>query len=163
MKKQAFKITIALSLLTFLTAIVLFGNSSHKNGGIMLTLFWLLLSVSFMQATVLKKFAYTAIILGGVTVALTFPEYFVSLGSFELKKLIVPLLQIITFGVGCTMSPHDLSGILKMPKAVFVGVLCHYTIMPFVGFTIAKVFGFPAEIAAGVVWWVVCQVVWQVT
>jgi len=138
-------------MVTLLMAFVLFANGSYKNSGIILTLFWLLLSVSFMQVIVLKKFAYTAIILGGVTVALTFPEYFVTIGSFQLKKLIVPLLQIITFGVGCTMSPHDLSGVLKMPKAVSVGVLCHYTIMPFVGFTIAKVFGFPAEIAAGVV------------
>ncbi|MBC7887351.1 MAG: bile acid:sodium symporter family protein [Ferruginibacter sp.] len=104
-----------------------------------------------MQSVLLKNFAYTVIILAAVTISLTFPQYFITVGEFPLKKLIVPLLQLITFGVGCTMSGHDLSGVLKMPKAVFVGVFCHYTIMPFVGFTIAKVFGFPPEIAAGVV------------
>ncbi len=139
------------SVLAVLASIVFFIVKKYSEGGLSLTLFWLLLAVGFMQAEGLKKFAFTLIILSAVSIALTFPQYFVTLGTFQLKGLIVPLLQIITFGVGCTMSPHDLSGVLKMPRAVLIGVLCHYTIMPFVGFTIAKVFGFPLEIAAGVV------------
>lgn len=37
-----------------------------------------------------------------------------------------------------------------MPKAVVIGLICQFTIMPFLGFAIAKTFGFPPEIAAGV-------------
>ena len=36
-----------------------------------------------------------------------------------------------------------------MPKGVLVGLLCQYSIMPVVGFTLATLFGFPPEIAAG--------------
>ncbi len=151
MKKFFLRPVIAGALLALVTAVVLFIKSHYRGGGLSLTFFWLLLAIGFMQVKSLKTFAYTLIILSAVTISLTFPQYFVAIGSFQLKKLIVPLLQIITFGVGCTMGWHDLSGVLKMPKAVLVGVLCHYTIMPFVAFTIAKVFGFAPEIAAGVV------------
>ena len=151
MKNISLKISIGLTLLALISTIVLFAQTNYSMGGLSLTLFWLLLALSFMQVKSLKSFSYTLMILAAVTISLTFPHYFISAGDFQFKKLIVPLLQIITFGVGCTMSWHDLSGVLKMPRAVFVGVLCHYTIMPFVGFTIAKVFAFPPEIAAGVV------------
>lgn len=129
----------------------LFATHNNSGGGLALTVFWLLLAFTMMQSLKFKKFAYTVFILASVTVSITFPNYFNHIGGFQFKNLIVPLLQIITFGVGCTMGWGDLSGVIKMPKAVLIGVLCHYTIMPFVGFTIAKVFGFPPEIAAGVV------------
>lgn len=38
-----------------------------------------------------------------------------------------------------------------MPKGVFIGVVSHYLIMPFVGFGIANLFNFPPEIAAGII------------
>jgi BASS family bile acid:Na+ symporter len=38
-----------------------------------------------------------------------------------------------------------------MPKGVIIGLLLQYSIMPFVGFTIAKLFNFPTEIAAGII------------
>jgi BASS family bile acid:Na+ symporter len=141
----------ALTACMLLTAIYLFVAHQPTQGGLILTFFWLVLATTMMQYRTLKKFSYTVFILAAVTVSMTFPQYFEHIGSFQLKTLIVPLLQLITFGVGCTMSFKDLSGVLKMPKAVMVGVLCHYTIMPFVGFMIAKIFGFPEEIAAGVV------------
>ena len=55
------------------------------------------------------------------------------------------------FGMGTTMSMQDFLGVLKMPKAVVVGLLCQFTIMPFLGFGLAKLFNFPPEIAAGVI------------
>ncbi|MFC4213586.1 bile acid:sodium symporter family protein [Pedobacter petrophilus] len=145
------KISLLATVAILIIATYLFLSHKLVEGGLFLTVFWLLLAFTMMQSAKFKKFAYTVFILASVTVAMTFPEYFITLGSFQLKNLIVPLLQIITFGVGCTMGWRDLSGVFKMPKAVLVGVLCHYTIMPFVGFTIAKAFGFPPEIAAGVV------------
>jgi len=63
----------------------------------------------------------------------------------------VPLIQIIMFGMGAALSWRDFAGVIKMPRGVIVGVLCQFTIMPFVGFTIAKSFNFPPEIAAGII------------
>lgn len=98
-----------------------------------------------------KGFSFTILIFAAVAASLFYPSAFTEWGSFNLKKLIVPLLQIIMFGMGTAMSFKDFVGVIKMPKAVGVGMLCQFTIMPIVGVTIATVFGFPPEIAAGVV------------
>ncbi len=94
---------------------------------------------------------YTALIIASVVVALIFPELFLQIGDFPLKKLIVPLLQIIMLGMGTTMSIKDFEGVIQQPRAVFVGVACHFLIMPLLGYTLANSFDFPPEIAAGVV------------
>jgi BASS family bile acid:Na+ symporter len=80
-----------------------------------------------------------------------YPSPFLKVGDFELKKLIVPLLQIIMFGMGSQMALSDLGNVIKMPKGVIIGILCQYTIMPFLAITIATLFSFPPEIAAGVI------------
>ncbi len=150
--KQAIKrISLIAAAVALLIAFVFFIQNSYLNGWLAVSIFWLLLAVYFVQIEVLKNYAYTILILGAVTISMTYPQYFITWGDFPLKKLIVPLLQIITFGIGCTMGWQDLRHAIKMPKAVLVGLMCHYTIMPLVGFGIAKVFGFPPEIAAGVV------------
>lgn len=94
---------------------------------------------------------YTALIILAVTVALIFPGLFLQVGDFPLKKLIVPLLQIIMLGMGTTMAIKDFEGVIQQPRAVFVGVACHFLIMPLLGYTLANTFKFPPEIAAGVV------------
>ncbi|GAB5550480.1 MAG: bile acid:sodium symporter family protein [Saprospiraceae bacterium] len=55
------------------------------------------------------------------------------------------------FGMGTTMSVADFRGVIKMPRGVLIGVVCQFSIMPFIGYTLAKVSGFPPEIAAGII------------
>lgn len=98
-----------------------------------------------------KNYTFTLIIIFAATIAMIFPRLFMRWGDYELKNAIVPLLQLITFGVGCSMHFRDFSNLLKMPKGVLIGVACQYSIMPLVGFSIARIFNFPPEIAAGVI------------
>ncbi|MBN1293002.1 MAG: bile acid:sodium symporter family protein [Candidatus Latescibacteria bacterium] len=118
--------------------------------GLMAVTLFIALAIG-IRGTPLKGLSFTVWIFAAVTMSMFYPKYFVELGGFKLSKLIVPLMQIIMFGMGTAMSIKDFIGVIKMPKGVFVGMLCQFTIMPFVGFALAKVFGFPAEIAAGVV------------
>ena len=67
------------------------------------------------------------------------------------KDAIMPLVQVIMFGMGVTLTFADFGRVLKMPKAVLIGVVCQYTIMPLFALTFATVFGLPAEVAAGLV------------
>ncbi|RFS14219.1 bile acid:sodium symporter family protein [Emticicia sp. C21] len=99
----------------------------------------------------MRNYIYTLLLIVAVSVAYFFPEYFIEVNGFQLKELIIPLLQIIMFGMGTTMSYDDFLGVIKMPKAVIVGLICQFTIMPFLGFAIASTFNFPPEIAAGVI------------
>ncbi len=133
-----------------LAAFLRFQESYDWFGPALMVMF-LALALAVRAYETTKGFSYTLIIFAAVTVSLTFPELFTTWGGFNLKGLIVPLLQIIMFGMGTAMSIKDFAGVVKMPKGVLVGVVCQFTIMPFVGFGLATVFGFPPEIAAGIV------------
>ncbi|MDO6748147.1 bile acid:sodium symporter family protein [Gilvimarinus sp. 1_MG-2023] len=111
----------------------------------------LFMAIACSVLGVLRQGAYTLWILTAVTASMYFPELFRQVGSFDLKQLIVPLLQAIMFGMGTAMSVKDFAGVVKTPQAVGIGLLCQLTIMPVIGFSLAYTFNFPPEIAAGVI------------
>jgi BASS family bile acid:Na+ symporter len=119
--------------------------------GPLLAIFFVFTALGFHGFEQTKKFAYTIWIFAAVTLSMNYPEFFTTIGEFELKKLIVPLLQIIMFGMGSQLSIKNFEDVIKMPKGVIIGVICQFSIMPVIGITLATVFGFPPEIAAGVV------------
>jgi BASS family bile acid:Na+ symporter len=125
------------------------GRSSWA--GWQLLLGFLALAAAFRGNRFLKGLSYTVMIIGIVGLAMYHPEYFVKVGDFKLSLLIIPLLQIIMFGMGTELSLQDFVNVVKMPKGIIVGVVFHYLIMPFVGLSIAKIFNFPPEIAAGII------------
>lgn len=99
----------------------------------------------------MKNYGYTILIIVLVIIAYNFPQYFIQVGDLKLTALIIPVLQIIMFGMGTTITPEDFIGIIKTPKKVFIGVGFQFMIMPFLGFGLTRVFNFPAEIAAGLI------------
>jgi bile acid:Na+ symporter, BASS family len=109
------------------------------------------LAIGGLGNPTLKQLAFTIWILVAVAVGMYYPQYFRQMGDFKLTKLIIPLLQLIMFSMGTEMSLKDFESVLKTPKAVLIGLFCHFTIMPIVGVTLATSFGFEPEIAAGIV------------
>lgn len=101
--------------------------------------------------TLFKSFAFSIWIFASVSVAMFYPDYIVEVGGFDTSQLIVPLIQLIMFGMGTQLSLKDFAGVIKRPKGVLVGLVCQYSIMPVAGISLALTFGFPAEVAAGVV------------
>ena len=150
-QKTIFRFLLILSVVLFLTGLLLLSAGQSVPSSILLIASLAVMAISFQGFEKLRGFSYTFWILTGVTFSLYYPEYFIRAGNFEFKSLIVPLLQIIMFGVGTTMGYKDFGGIIRQPKAVVIGIICQFTIMPIVGFTIANTFSFPPEIAAGVI------------
>jgi bile acid:Na+ symporter, BASS family len=146
-----YKIGLGLAVLFVITAIVmvLFGNGGLS--GPLLIAFFISLAVAVRGFKKFRGFSYTLWIFTAVTASMFYPQYFTSVGNFQLKTLIVPLLQIIMFGMGSQMSFNDITGVIKMPKGVIIGVTAQFTIMPLVGFCIANLFDFPTEIKAGII------------
>ena len=99
----------------------------------------------------LRGFAFTAWVLAFVAASMVRPQTFSHWLGYDLKSLIVPLVQIIMFGMGTKLSGQDFVRVLVMPRPVLIGVALHFGVMPLTGYTIARTFGFPAEVAAGVV------------
>lgn len=123
----------------------------HHWSGWLLMLFFLSVAIAFRGHKFLKGFSYTVLIFSAVSLSMYYPHYFQRVGDFNLTAIIVPLLQLIMFGMGTELSLQDFTLIVQMPKGVIVGIVCHYTIMPFIGYGVAHLFHFPPEIAAGII------------
>lgn len=145
------KMALWLSFVMLLAAIVITISGNAQQAGPLYILFFILLAIAFRGYTALKGFSYTVVIFAAVTTALFYPQYFIEYNGFKFAVLISPLIQLIMFGMGTSMSFHDFAGVIKMPKGVVIGVISHYIIMPLVGFTLASVSGFHPEIAAGII------------
>ena len=113
--------------------------------------FFAFLGIGCVGYAKLKGFAYSLMIFSAVTTALYYPAYLVECNGFKLASLIIPLIQLIMFGMGTSMSVADFVAVVKTPKAVIIGVFAQFLIMPLIGFTLANISGFQPEIAAGII------------
>src|SRR6185436_21045859 len=91
--------------------------------GIVAALF--LAAFSIRRSPTFGGFAFTVSIFGGVAAALFFPWCFISWNGFKLSALILPLIQIIMFGMGTTLSVADFARVLLVPRSVIIGVILH--------------------------------------
>jgi quinoprotein glucose dehydrogenase len=120
-------------------------------GGWILMGFFTVLAIAFRSSPLLKGFSFTAMIFAAVSLAMYYPSWFIYAGDFKLSRLILPLLQLIMFGMGTELSLKEFRSVISMPRGVLIGVTCHYTIMPLISFAVAGVFNFPKEITAGII------------
>ena len=74
------------------------------------------------------------------------PDLFASHGS-----AIVPLLTIIMFAMGLTLTPADFARVAKRPWVIGLGVLLQYTVMPLAAFAIGIALALPPELLVGLV------------
>jgi bile acid:Na+ symporter, BASS family len=126
-------------------------QAKHEWSGWLLVLFFVSLSFAFRAYPFLKGLSFTVIIFAAVSLAMYHPEYFQQWGGFKLSNLIIPLIQLLMFGMGSSMSVNDFAAVVKSPKGVVIGVMSQFIIMPVLGFTLASITDFPPEIAAGIV------------
>jgi bile acid:Na+ symporter, BASS family len=109
---------------------------------------WAILSREYPP---LRPWSFTLWVAAAVVTGLVFPDWFIGVGEFRFTSLFKPLLMLIMFCMGATLGVGDFVGVLRMPVAVAVGLVCQFTIMPLLGYVVATGFGFPREVAAGIV------------
>ena len=151
MKKiNIYGLCLGLAAISLLAALITALNTIAQAGPFFI-LFFILLGIGFRGYPVLKGFSYTVMIFAAVTTALYYPHYFIQVNGFRFTALITPLIQLIMFGMGTSMSVNDFVVVAKAPKGVMIGVISHFIIMPMLGFTLATASDLPAEIAAGII------------
>lgn len=101
----------------------------------------------------LKNYQYTAWIITAVVAAMLYPNAFLHWGAINLRNkwLILIVVQMVMFGMGIQMSIRDFSGVASTGKGVFIGLACHFSVMPAVGYLLTRIFHFEPEIAAGII------------
>jgi len=132
------------------TVVLSAAGAGDWRGGVVIALL-AALAVALMASRPLRTYAFTAWVFVFVAASMFYPAAFGTWWGVDLKILIVPLIQVIMFGMGTTLSLADFGRVLAMPWPVLVGLVLQFSIMPCVGFTLARAFGFEPEIAAGVV------------
>jgi len=91
-----------------------------------------------------RYFSIWVVIFG--VIAYFFPGPFVALKGYN--ELFFGLTM---FGIGAVLSVEDFKAIANRPIIVLIGSCAQFSIMPLGAFLIAKFFGFPPEIAVGLI------------
>lgn len=89
-------------------------------------------------------FIVWALLFSGV--AYLFPGLFTSL-----KPAIIPLLGVVMFGMGVTLSPRHFSAVLRRPKVVVTGAALQFLLMPLIAWLVGIALALPAELLVGLV------------
>ena len=80
----------------------------------------------------------------GSLLALSRPEWFA-----PLKPAIVPLLGLVMFGMGITLTGQNFLAVLRRPLPVLLGVSLQFLVMPLAAWLIAVLLGLPPQLGGG--------------
>jgi BASS family bile acid:Na+ symporter len=141
-------------LLFAVSAILLITLSLSKNqspAGFLLILFFSCTALYFMGSAKLKQYAFTIWVFAAVSASMIYPSAFDIWFGVNLAILIIPLIQIIMFGMGTTLNLRDFERVLKTPGPVFIGIFLQYLIMPSLAMGLVFFFNFEPAIAAGII------------
>jgi BASS family bile acid:Na+ symporter len=86
------------------------------------------------------------VLLGGVA-AMIHPPWF----TWFKHQAIVWGLAVIMFGMGITLSVEDFKRVLTVPRAVLLGVVAQFAIMPLLGWSLAHLFQLDTAFAVGLI------------
>lgn len=88
-----------------------------------------------------------AIVVLVAAVALFWPSSFLWVDTWAIN----PMLGVIMFGMGLTLSPQDFRIVFSRPKDIIIGCLAQFTVMPLLALGLSWVFALPKELALGVI------------
>jgi len=140
----------ALSAIVFLKTILSSELIIVKLAAILMVVFF---TIGMGALDALKRYRYTACIIVAVMAGMLYPQLFLKIGNIDLRNkwLILIVIQVVMFGMGIQMKLKDFTGIASTGKGVTIGLICHFSIMPLMGFLLTKLFHFEPEIAAGII------------
>lgn len=101
-------------------------------------------AIAQLSALIGKTFAIWVILFAALGFLL--PELF-----SQLTPWIVPLLGIIMFGMGLTISAADFREVARRPLDVGIGVVSQFMIMPLIALLLTRIIPMSPEVAAGVI------------
>ncbi len=123
----------------------------HSFAGFLLILFFSCTALFFMGHQKLKQYAFTIWVFAAVSASMIYPSAFDTWLGVNLAILIVPLIQVIMFGMGTTLNVQDFERVFKMPGPVLIGIFLQFLIMPSLALGLVYLFGFEPAIAAGII------------
>lgn len=148
--KSIYNLFLTISFVSLLITIIYIATGKGAIAGVPFVSTMVSMALYVRGTRKLKGTAFTFWIFAFLAAAMYFPRIFTNWG-FNTMILVVPLIQLIMFGMGTKLSIGDFVREFKKPKGILVGTFLVFSIMPLAGFLIAKAFKFEPEIAAGVI------------
>jgi BASS family bile acid:Na+ symporter len=68
-----------------------------------------------------------------------------------LRPAILPLLVVVMFSMGMTLTRQDFRRALRSPRLILSGLLLQYTVMPLAAWSLAWLFALPTDLAVGLI------------
>ena len=68
-----------------------------------------------------------------------------------MKPAIVPLLGLVMFGMGMTLTGSDFLNVLRRPLPVLLGIAMQFLLMPFAAWALAVAAGLPPQLTVGLI------------
>ncbi len=90
----------------------------------------------------------------------TFPLWMLAFAAFAyfrpdpflfLAPWVSPMLGLVMFGMGLTLSPSDFKAVLTHPVEVVLGIFAQYSLMPAIAYGLCIALDLPGELAVGVI------------
>jgi BASS family bile acid:Na+ symporter len=116
-----------------------------------LALLFVTLAVGTRFVKLLHGLGFTFGVLAVGSAAVVHPPLFIAWGGCELKQAIGPLVQLILLGMGMTLTVGDFRRVVTMPRAIVIGFVLQFTVMPLGGFLFAWLFGLTGAVATGLI------------
>jgi BASS family bile acid:Na+ symporter len=152
MKKisQSFLVAGLLGVIPLLIGVIMQSEALYKPAAVGTAV---CVAIGLGAIPALKGYRYTAWIIAAVVAGMMYPAAFTTWGAVDLRNkwLMLIIIQLVMFGMGIQMKLEDFTSVGKTGKGVAIGLMCHFSIMPLMGFTLTKVFHFEPEIAAGII------------
>ena len=145
------KAFLVISIIALVIGAAMFPMGQGASAGLPLTIGFVALGFFSMGNRVLKSYAFTIWVFASVAASYYYPAAFGVWFGYDLNASIVPLIQIIMFGMGTTLNIGDFIRVAKLPIPILIGIVLQYGLKPIVALMTAKMFGFTGDIAAGVV------------
>lgn len=136
------------ALFVLTVVFILLGNVS--GAGIPMLATFILMAIYGYCNEKFRRLSFTFWVFAFLIAAMYYPFLFTNWG-FNTKVLVIPMLQLIMFGMGTKLSLNDFKAEISKPKGIIVGSVMAFGIMPILGVILVKFFNFAPEIAVGVI------------
>ncbi|MFC1541634.1 bile acid:sodium symporter family protein [Candidatus Latescibacterota bacterium] len=147
---KRYKYLLAYGILAFITTVIYFLVGGGQHAGIPFVSMFVAMALYSKGSARLKGTAFTFWVFAFLAAAMYFPWLFTYWG-FNTNIIVIPMLQLIMFGMGTKLSIADFMKEFRRPKGILIGTFMVFTIMPLLGVMVANLFRFPPEIAVGVI------------
>lgn len=141
---------LIISGISFAVSIIMIFLGQISDSGVPLLISFIGLAVYGYLDPKYKGLSFTFWVFAFLVAAMYYPYLFTDWG-FNTGVLVIPMLQLIMFGMGTTLSLSDFRNELRTPRGVIAGFIMAFTVMPILAVLVAKAFALPPEIAVGLI------------